>query len=270
MRKLIVLLFLLYLIFEAPIVLKAEERIQAGFPTQSLWLSKTSVTEGDALEIYAAVYNAGSAQLRGTVAFQVDGKTIGTKKFDIAAGKADLVSVSWKAAAGLHNFSAAIQDASGTKSGEAVSLSSATAGTVTAVVAAAPPPSIVEQGIKTVSETIANASSAATPVIASAASGIFAKTEEFRKGVLDNAQESSMEKTPATTSSTAREGQVAGASVAPQQTSGQSSLFNNISQFAAPAILLTFGSPAIFYPLLCLILLAAIYALGKFVRRPKY
>jgi hypothetical protein len=271
MRKLIVLLFLLYLIFEAPIVLNAQEKIPAGFPVQSIWISKSSVTEGDSVDIYTAVYNAGSESLRGSVSFRVDTKEIGKKEFQLDAGKAGLLFVSWRATAGPHTFGATIVNASGAKAGEGVSLSSGNSGSLSVIVASAPPPSMIEQGVKTVVQAANDATSVAAPVIVSAGKSLFDTTELFRKSALEFAKQNQHSKKPgaATSTAPARESQIAGANIVIPPQNNENSLFSKLSQLAAPAILFTFATPAIFYPFLCLVLLAVIYGLGKLVRRPQ-
>ncbi|HEY4478788.1 MAG TPA: hypothetical protein VI981_00275, partial [Candidatus Paceibacterota bacterium] len=48
------------------------------------------------------------------------------------------------------------------------------------------------------------------------------------------------------------------------------SFFSKLAQLASPAILFSFGSRAIFYPLLIILALGLLYILGRIVNRPKY
>lgn len=275
MRKYIVILFLLYLLFEAPIVLNAEEKISAGFPPQAVWLSKENAVEGESIDVYAAVFNAGPDDLRGAVVFVVDGRNAGSQQFEIKSGKAQLVSLRWRAEAGAHAIGAQIENASG-KSG-AVAVANSSSGTLSVNIAKAPPPTLVKKGIETVASAVSAASSAALPAASSVAKAAIAATEEFRTNTLEEAMKNVAKESGAKEKAVARtallpvEAQAAATAKAQQKKQdGGENIFTNLAQLAAPAIVFAFGNPVIFYVLLCLLLLVMLYALARFVRRPKY
>ncbi len=93
-----------------------------GFAKQSLFLSKTPVTEGDTVLIHAVVENDTTASFTGTVVFAEGTDKIGVVAVTIAAGGANAVSVSWKPTAGSHTIEAQLTG----KDGSVVEKESAT------------------------------------------------------------------------------------------------------------------------------------------------
>ncbi len=85
----------------------------ATFAKQSLFLSKTPVTEGDTVLIHAVVANDGTAKFDGDVVFKDADTKIGSVAVSIAQGGANAVSVSWKPAAGSHNITAELTASGG-------------------------------------------------------------------------------------------------------------------------------------------------------------
>ncbi|HVV39268.1 MAG TPA: Ig-like domain-containing protein [Candidatus Paceibacterota bacterium] len=78
----------------------------AGFAKQSLFLSKTPVTEGETVLIHAVVANDTTTKFVGEVVFKDADIKVGSIATTIAAGGANAVSVSWKPAAGSHTITA--------------------------------------------------------------------------------------------------------------------------------------------------------------------
>jgi hypothetical protein len=80
----------------------------ATFAKQSLFLSKTPVTEGETVLIHAVVANESNVKFDGQVVFSIkdptggwtDNQKIASVAVSIAPGGANAVSVSWKPAAG--------------------------------------------------------------------------------------------------------------------------------------------------------------------------
>ena len=170
--------------------------IPAGFPTSSLWLSKTELTDGESVTIYTVIYNSSDAALVGEVEFLVDGTLIGTKGVEAKAGTTQIVSENWTAAEGSHAFSAHL-------TGVDEEIAATVTGTTTVAVAAKPPPP--EAVVKTVAaasaleQTIAST----TPIVQNFASTTFASTESFREKTV-----AALEKLASTTAS---KGEVLGA-----------------------------------------------------------
>ena len=105
MRKALVL----GLFFLAPLIASA-----AGFATQSIFLSKSSVTEGDSVKIYAVLSNNASTAFAGNVVLSDGSTKIGTSPVAIAAGGSQIVSVAWQPTAGSHTITAELVSSSGT------------------------------------------------------------------------------------------------------------------------------------------------------------
>jgi len=83
----------------------------AGFAKQSLFLSKTPVTEGETVLVHAVVQNDTAQKFEGSLVFfaALSGATkekIGSAAVSIAAGGANTVSVSWTPHAGAYALSA--------------------------------------------------------------------------------------------------------------------------------------------------------------------
>lgn len=90
----------------------------AGFATQSLFLSKDAVTEGETILIHAVVSNNASVKFTGNLQIHEGTTRIGTVPVTLAAGSANTVSLSWKPKAGSHKITAQLLDSSDTIVGE--------------------------------------------------------------------------------------------------------------------------------------------------------
>lgn len=266
--------FIISVVF-MPAVSFAAQTIPAGFPSQSIWVSKTNVVAGEAIEIFTVVYNSGDATVGGNVVFTADGARVATKQFNLDAGKTELESVSWTATAGKHKLGASIEEAVDAAS-QSVLISNKNAGTIEITIANPPPPTAVEQAVNVVSTIARDVASTSVPIITSAAKSVYQATESFRNAGIafaeNNLPKQSAQKTgiaPASPNQKTVSAQSAqqNANAAPTP---DTSFFSKLSQLAAPAIFYTFGSRAIFYPLLCALLLGLLYLLGRMVSKPRY
>ncbi len=90
----------------------------AGFAKQSLFLSKTPVTEGEQVLVHTVVQNDTATKFDGSLVFFAKGTgekdKIGTVAVSIAPGGANTVSVSWKPDAGEYVVTAEITAKDGT------------------------------------------------------------------------------------------------------------------------------------------------------------
>lgn len=84
--------------------------LAAGFAKSSLFLSKTSVTEGDSVLIYAPIQNSATSSFAGSVAFSEGSAAIGSVAVSLKAGEARVVSVSWTPVAGAHAVTAELKN----------------------------------------------------------------------------------------------------------------------------------------------------------------
>ncbi len=85
----------------------------AGFETQSIFLSRASVTEGETVLVYASVSNVSTGAFQGSLVFKDASKSIGNLPVSLSPGEARLVSLSWEPKAGAHTIVAELDDASG-------------------------------------------------------------------------------------------------------------------------------------------------------------
>lgn len=85
----------------------------AEFATQSIYLSKDHVTEGQTVLIHAVVSNEIDLAFTGTLTFADASSTIGSVPVSLAAGESSVASVSWKPLAGSHAISATLKDNKG-------------------------------------------------------------------------------------------------------------------------------------------------------------
>lgn len=87
----------------------------AGFASQSIFLSRSSVTEGETVIVHVIVENNdATTKFSGSLTLAEGEHQIGTVPVTLAAGEADVASVSWKPAAGSRTVSATLTDSTGT------------------------------------------------------------------------------------------------------------------------------------------------------------
>src|SRR3990167_7196416 len=170
------LFFLLLLIFPAP----SQATVQAGFPSQPLWLSAEHVVAGETVTIFTVLYNESEKTVGGNLVFTVDSQRIASQAFSLDAGKSGIQSAQWKATAGSHTISALIENASDTGLEQTVTLSNENAGSISLAVAEPPPPSAVVQAVSTVSNIAGSIASTSLPLITSAVESVYGATETFR------------------------------------------------------------------------------------------
>jgi len=253
---------LLFVFFLVPTLAFAGET-QAGFPTQAIWVSKTTAVAGETLVVSAVVYNGNTSALKGTLVFTDDAERIGVRELELPAGESQIHSIEWKPKAGEHRLAARIE-------GTSAALSQTETPSITVVVAEPPPPSRVQQTVSQAAQTAGNIASSSLPIVLGIATSIFDAVEPYRqKGVEE--LEAYVEKTRS------RAGGSAGGTVAGTSTSNTSGfgsagangggLVSNIAQVAAAAALFVMSSLYLFYPLLALIFLGTLYFLARRIRR---
>ncbi|OGC86946.1 hypothetical protein A3D70_01950 [Candidatus Adlerbacteria bacterium RIFCSPHIGHO2_02_FULL_54_18] len=235
----------------------------ASFAKQSLFLSRSAVTEGETVLINAVVNNDSTAAFSGTLLFAEGTSAIGTVPVTLAAGEAQAVSVSWKPAKGSHKVSAELK-----KGLEVVETQSATF-----TIAAKPTPAAAPQSAAAVesSQNIQDGIAAYSPQTASVAAPLFTLIDSGRAAAADiiDAQISGTKKAL---------GPSAGEVLNAEETKNAGSNPLGVLWFILRTLylyLLTIarflvGNAALFYPVLALAFLYSLWKLFRRFRRPAY
>ena len=238
----------------------------AGFAKQSLFLSKTPVTEGDTVLIHAVVSNEAASSFTGDVVFKEADQKIGSVVVTIAPGGANAVSVSWKPLAGSHDVTAQLT----ANDGSVVEQESATFAVNPKPVpasATAPTDTTVES-----SQNIQNTIGQYSPAVASTTAPVFSGIDSFRSKAAD-ALDSGINWAKSTTGGK-NAGQVLGASTSNTSSSG---IVDTLLNILALIVLYLFtvlrflvGSAGIFYPILAIVFFYLLWRTYKRFRRPSY
>lgn len=88
--------------------------LAAGFAKQSLFLSQSTVVEGQTVFIYAVVTDDATAPFSGVLRFSDEAGVIGSTTVTMDPGKASTVSIAWTPKAGQHTITAALVARDGT------------------------------------------------------------------------------------------------------------------------------------------------------------
>ncbi|MBI4093569.1 hypothetical protein HY417_01265 [Candidatus Kaiserbacteria bacterium] len=236
--------------------------VQVGFPSQALWVSSTTLHEGETVVISTVVVNDTSSTLKGTVVFLANDVRVGAREFELGRAKSQIHSIEWKPKRGEYKLLARIEGTSAALSQkETPSLS---------VIVKEPlaPPSEIERTITQIVQTGSSIASSSAPVMQQTVQNIYAQTEALRtsgierleKYLTSNAKEGG------------RQGAIAGTSTAnttgfdSAPTKGKGALAN-LAQTAAAGGLFVLKNSALFYPLLALLVLGTIYLLARKIRR---
>ena len=241
------------------------EGINAGFPSQPLWVSKTNATAGETISLFTAVYNGDNEKLLGTVAFTVDGERVGGKDIAIEGGASELISVEWRAIAGEHSIAAMIE-------GTSIAIAQKETAAITIIVAEAPPTPL-RDAATAASEILAGATRAAAPVISNAANTTYGLVESLRLDAISRLENMA-------TNTTSSQENLATPSIAGTSTSAVTgfsesasstpSALSQMGKVAATVALVAIKSRALFYPLFILSLFVILYLLFRWAtKRPR-
>ena len=247
----------------------------AGFAKQSLFLSKSPVVEGDSVLIYSVVQNDDTAKFDGNLVVfaQKDGgdkEKVGTVAASIAPQGADTVSLSWKPLAGAYTVTAELTQ----KDGTVVESESARF-----TINEKPKPASSDNGIT--SDTNAPVESSAdvqamlakfVPGISGVSGPLFSSIDSFRAqaaGLLDQGISWSKSKV-----GVKQPGEVLGAST---QNTSPEGIMGTLSYFAGMIALYFFSvlrwviaNAGIFYPVVAIAFLYALWRIFARMRRPQY
>ena len=262
MRRISIFLALFSLAFPA-LALAAS----AGFAPGTLWLSSDTARSGDTVKLYTVVYDSTPSPLEGDVAFSIDGSSLGSAHFKLAAGETQIVSLPWTATEGSHSFTASLAHVSGVDA-----ITTATSNSVSIEVSK-PAPSVAEQYLSQANTAIGSTS----PALASALSSVASTTENWRAKGTDFLSKALYTDQASTTSlksaaSSTAKGAVLGAETYRTPAAAAS---GNAGGFIAQAkhLLLTvllwiFRSAYLFYPFFALLFFILLYIAKRTLSRP--
>lgn len=245
-----------------PFVVSAE----AGFAKQSVFLSKSSVTEDEVVLVHAVVAGDAAGAFAGELVLSVADKKIGVVPLSLEAGEAQAVSVSWKPAAGTHTVVAELKN----KEGKTVEKESASF-YIKPKPQPAPPASQAASASRSVGssqgiqESIANFS----PKTAGAVAPVFAMIDSAREkaaSFLDKkiaGAKAEVERRP---------GLVEGAQTEklPDSANWFWTVLYTILLYLYTVLRFVVGTAGVFYPVLAIIILYLLWKLFRKFRRPAY
>lgn len=237
--------------------------VQAGFPSQSIWASTQSATEGETVVVSAVVVNDTAVELRGTLVFLANDVRIGARELDLPNAKSQIHSIEWKPKKGEYKVAARIEGTSAELSQKETPSISVT------VKEPPPPPSEIERTITQVVQTGSTIASSSAPIIIQTAQNLFAQTEALRNAGIERLENY------LATNAHLPTGTVSGTSTArsnadgfdTDSSDGKGGLFSNLAQAAAAGALFAFKNAVLFYPILAFLILGTLYLLAKRIRR---
>jgi hypothetical protein len=245
----------------------------AGFATDPLFLSRTPVTEGQSVHVYAVVSNPDPAAFTGTLVFYDNNVKIGASNVSLAAGATETASVLWAPAAGVHPLEAQLVAKDGTVAGEvsksftvaAKQVPAASAGTSSQAAATIDSSAGLQKSISSISPQVASATAPVFTVIDGARNSV----ANVLDGQITNAKQK--------ISSSPKPGIVAGAAtgtIADVQVQNPITGFwywlYTIYLYALLGIRWLVGNAGVFYPVLAIIFLYFIYKMYRRFRRPAW
>ncbi len=269
MRRILFTFFVALLVFgfSSPIGARADNGVAAGLAPGSIWLSKTSLTEGDTVTIFTPVYNSSAEKITGDAVFTSDDTTIATTHFSLGAGEAQILSAKWTAVVGAHVLKAHIENSADPDLKQAVSVSGNATEGISVSVAAAPPPPLAVQILKGSVNAVSNVATEATPIVTAAAGTLFNQTEQLRKAAVASLQAA------LGPSDTKPQGSVLGAETYRAPPSGllasaaSAPASTGIMRIIQQVLLFIVSYTWIFYPLLLISILGVLYLGGKHLAR---
>jgi hypothetical protein len=237
----------------------------AGFAQQSIFLSKSSVVEGDTVLIHTVVQNDSQAAFPGNVVIEDGDIKVGSVPVTLDAGEAQAVSVSWKPAAGSHKITAQLQDAGGTVVESESQSFSIQAKPKPAAEAAKPGASDSAAAVESSADIQAKIDGL-SPAAGGALAPVFKLVDGGRNAIADVLDGQIAQTKPKLTPIP---GVVAGTSTikAPDQGSWFSSIFHTVYFYILTVLRFVVGSAGVFYPLLAVVFFYILWRTFKRFRR---
>jgi hypothetical protein len=239
----------------------------AGFAQQSIFLSKSSVVEGETVLIHTVVQNDLAAKFPGQLVVR-DGETrVGAVPVELDPGEAQAVSVSWKPGAGSRTIVAELQD----KAGTVVESESATFSIKARPKPVAPKATTTQVAAAVESsDSIQNKINDLSPAAGGAVAPFFRLVDGSRSSIAD-VLDSQLAKTKPKVAQNPLPGVVAGAQSETPQTPEPTSWFWSIIYTVYFYILTVarfiVGSAGIFYPLLAVLFFFTLWRTYRRFRR---
>lgn len=255
-------LLLLALLLCAPLAQAAD--IPAGFPPSPVWLSESTPTAGTEVRIYTVVYDSSTDAIEGSITFSVDGVSIGSVPFSLAAGATAVKSLEWTATEGTHQVGASIT-AVDARSKNPILVANAVAATTTVSVLPTPETSGAVVAVTNATNLVSAAVASSSPLVSAATDTVVAVTEAIR-----TAGETFLEtKLADPVASSTKKGSVLGAETyqadeAEETAQEPEGLVSTIARTLLPI----FKYPAIFYPIFFTILVVVCWIVMKRLRHP--
>jgi hypothetical protein len=240
--------------------------LAAGFAQQTIFLSKSSVTEGDTVLIHTVVQNDLAAKFPGNLVIKDGDIKVGSVPVTLDAGEAQAVSVSWKPSAGMHKISAELQDAGGTVVGtESETFSIKEKPKPVASVAKAATSSNTAAAVES-SAGIQDKIDDLSPAAGGALAPVFKLVDGSRTAIADVLDGQIANTKPKLAP---LPGVVAGTSTiqTPDQGSWFGSIFNTVYFYVLTVLRFLIGSAGVFYPVLALVFFYILWRTFKRFRR---
>lgn len=245
----------------------------AGFAKQSLFLSKSPVTEGDSVHIYAVLSNEAAAAFSGSVVISDGGTEVGSAAASIAAGGAQTVSVPWKPAAGSHTLTAKLTGGDGTvveSETEMFTINEKPKPVEPAPAAASTSSSaaVVES-----SQNIQNQIGSFSPAAEQASKPVFTTLDGLRSSAADLI-DSQLASTRAKLAGKSPSGIVAGIATGTPTSSNAwgttSTILYTLYLYLLTVLRFIIGNAAVFYPVLVIVFFYLLWRSYRWARRPAW
>lgn len=237
----------------------------AGFATQTVFLSRSQVFEGESVLIYASVSNPATSTWNGKLEYSEGGNDIGSISLSLGPQEARIVSVSWKPSAGIHTVVTTLLDKNGTEIADQSTEFSINPkpvqamSTSTKMLAAVDSSQGIQQTVSDISPTAANISAPA-----------FTAIDNLRQSAAN-----ALDKQLVDTKSKLPGGQVLGAATQKQSSSGgwQGSVMGilwTLYFYLLVVLRYLVGKAALFYPIFAFLFMYILYKIYKRMTRPQF
>lgn len=248
----------------------------AGFAKESLFLSKSSITEGDTVRIHAIISNDSTASFKGTLDFRDEDGAIGSVSVSLSAGEATALATSWKPTAGKHVVVAELKDTAGKKVEEqsaAFTVAAKPAPVANTASTASQPAAAV-----TSSENIQNALANVSPAAAKTAQPVFTTIDWARTEAAKRIDQGIIWSEKQIATAKLKPGIVLSAETSKTSSTTPAKGWQNTTALAGGTIALYIltvlrgivGNAAFFYPILAILFFYALWRLIQRFRRPSW